>query len=98
MTHACGEIEYGLRMMCGKPTPVKRFITVLIVGEILTAVNIYFVASSIYNMGVHDAKKQFLEVRHIETLKLPKTENDSIKSIKNYELKIKSNEYKQSNR
>ncbi|GAB6013637.1 TraL conjugative transposon family protein, partial [Viscerimonas tarda] len=77
---------------------MKRFMMVLIIGGALAVANIYFVVSSIYNMGVSDAKKQFLEVQHIETLKLQQSKKDSIKSIKNYELKIKSNEYEQSNR
>jgi hypothetical protein len=87
LTHACGEISYGLRMLCGKPTPMKRFITVLIIGGALAVANIYFVVSSIYNMGVSDAKNKFLELRHIETLELQQSKKDSIESIKNHELK-----------
>ena len=83
LSNAWDEIEYGLRLLCGKPTPMKRFITVLIIGGALAVANIYFVVSSIYNMGVSDAKKQFLEVQHIETLKMQQSKNDSIKSIKN---------------
>ncbi|GHS99070.1 hypothetical protein FACS189421_08820 [Bacteroidia bacterium] len=98
LINAWDEIEYLLRLLCGKPTPMKRFMMVLIIGGALAVANIYFVVSSIYNMGVSDAKKQFLEVQHIETLKLQQSKKDSIKSIKNYELKIKSNEYEQSNR
>jgi hypothetical protein len=82
LINAWDEIEYSLRLLCGKPTPMKRFITVLIIGGALAVANIYFVVSSIYNMGVSDAKKQFLEVQHIETLKLQQSKNDSIKSIK----------------
>ncbi|GHT11675.1 hypothetical protein FACS189426_13900 [Bacteroidia bacterium] len=98
LINAWDEIEYRLRLLCGRPTPMKRFMMVLIIGGALAVANIYFVVSSIYNMGVSDAKKQFLEVQHIETLKLQQSKKDSIKSIKNYELKIKSNEYEQSNR
>jgi ABC-type lipoprotein release transport system permease subunit len=93
LINAWYEIEYGLRLLCGKPTPMKRFIMVLIIGGTLAVANIYYVVSSIYNMGVHDAKKQFLEVQHIETLQLQQSKNDSIKSIKNYELRIKNKEY-----
>jgi ABC-type lipoprotein release transport system permease subunit len=78
LINAWYEIEYGLRLLCGKPTPMKRFIMVLIIGGTLVVVHIYYVVSSIYNMGVHDAKKQFLEVQHIETLKLQQSKNDSI--------------------
>jgi hypothetical protein len=90
LTNAWDEIGYRLRLLCGKPTPMKRFVIVLIIGGILTVVNIYFVVSSIYNMGVSDAKKQFLEVQHIETLKLQK---DSINILNQKEY-----EYEQSNR
>jgi hypothetical protein len=74
--------EYTFRRLCGRPTPLKRFITVLIIGGILAFVNIWFVVSSIYNMGKRDAEKEFLELQHIQTLEL-QHKNDSIKSIKN---------------
>jgi len=85
LTNAWDEVEYRLRLLCGKPTPMKRFIMVLVLGGALAVVHIYFVVSSIYNMGVCDAKNHFLKLQHIETLKLQQTKNDSIKSIKNKE-------------
>jgi hypothetical protein len=85
LINAWEEIEYRLQLLCGKPTPMKRFVMVLIIGGALAVANIYFVVSSIYNMGVSDAKKQFLEMQHIETLKLQQSKNDSINSIKNEE-------------
>jgi hypothetical protein len=90
LINAWDEIEYRLRLLCGKPTPMKRFMIVLIIGGALAVANIYFVVSSIYNIGVSDAKKQFLEVQHIETLKLQK---DSINILNQKEY-----EYEQSNR
>ncbi|MDR0873131.1 MAG: TraL conjugative transposon family protein [Prevotellaceae bacterium] len=90
LTNAWYEIKYRLRLLCGRPTPMKRFVTVLVIGGALAVANIYFVVSSIYNMGVSDAKKQFLEVRHIETLKLQK---DNINILNQTEY-----EYEQSNR
>jgi hypothetical protein len=86
LSAAWGEIVYGLKCLCGKPTPFKRFIAVVIVCGALALANIYLVVSSIYNMGKHDAEKQFLELQHIESLELP-LKNDSIK------LKVKSKEY-----
>ena len=64
------EVEYCLRLMCGKPTPMKRFIVVLIIGGALAVANIYFVVSSIYNIGKRDAEKEFLQLQHIETPEL----------------------------
>jgi hypothetical protein len=93
LINAWDEIEYRLRLLCGKPTPMKRFVIVLIIGGALAVVHIYFVVSSIYNMGVSDAKKQFIELQHIETLKLQQTKNDSINILNQKEY-----EYEQSNR
>ncbi|GHT41995.1 hypothetical protein FACS189437_09560 [Bacteroidia bacterium] len=92
LINAWDEIEYRLRLLCGKPTPMKRFVMVLIIGGALALANIYFVVSSIYNMGVNDAKKQFLEVQHIETLKLQQSKKDSINILNQKEY-----EYEQSN-
>jgi hypothetical protein len=82
LINAWYEIEYGLRLLCGKPTPMKRFIMVLIIGGTLAVVHIYYVVSSIYNMGVHDAKKEFMQLQHIEAIELQK-HNDTIQSIHN---------------
>jgi hypothetical protein len=85
------ELTYGIRRLCLCPSPAKRMVTVLILALVLGGLNIWFVVSSIYNMGKNDARKEFLELQHIESLELPQ-KNDSIKSIKNYELKIKNQE------
>jgi hypothetical protein len=87
---AWSETEYGLRCLCGRPSPMKRFIAVVVAGGMLTVVNLYFVASSIYNMGKRDAEKKFPELQHIEPVELPLSK-DSIHSIKNFKWeKIKS--------
>jgi ABC-type lipoprotein release transport system permease subunit len=72
LTNAWDEMQYALRLLCGKPTPLKRFIMVLIIGGALAVANIYLVVSSIYNIGKRDAEKEFLELQHIETLELQK--------------------------
>jgi hypothetical protein len=90
LTDAWGETAYGLRMLCGKPTPLKRLVMVLLIGGALAATNIYFVANSIYNMGKRDAEKKFLELQHIKPVELP-ISGDSIHSIKNFKWeKIKN--------
>jgi hypothetical protein len=84
------EIGYGLKCLCGRPSPMKRFIMVLAVGGVLAAANIYFVANSIYNMGKRDAERKFLELKHIEAVELPYSK-DSIHSSKNFKWeKIKN--------
>jgi hypothetical protein len=87
LTNAWDEIEYGLRLLCGRPSPMKRFIAVLVIGGALAAANLYFVVSSIYSIGKRDAEREFLRLQHIESLKL---QSDSINNSNS-----KSYEYKQ---
>ena len=54
-SNAWGEIEYSLRMLCGKPRPAKRLVMALIAVGTPAVVYIYFVVSSIYNMGVNSS-------------------------------------------
>ena len=60
-------ITYGLKDLCGRPSPMKRFIAVLIVGGVLAIVSIYTLVSSIYSIG-HDAKKEFIELQHLKNV------------------------------
>jgi hypothetical protein len=92
LTGAWDEITYGIRCACGKPSPLKRFIVILIICIALSVGYFYSIISSIYNMGKRDAEREFIEMQHIETLKL-QNGNDSVQSIMNYELRIKSEEY-----
>jgi hypothetical protein len=64
-----------LRHICGKPSPAKRLVTVLVLAVILGGTNIYFVVSSIYNIGKHDA--ELMQIEHIKQLELHHS-NDSI--------------------
>jgi hypothetical protein len=86
LSNAWDEIDYALRRLCGRPTPMKRFLTVLIIGSALAVANIYFVVSSIYSMGKHDAEIKFMELKHIESLKLQqKQDSINILNHKQYE-------------
>ena len=82
-------IDESLRRLCGKPTPLKRLIAVLIIGGALSIGYVYMLASSIYNMGKRDAERDFLELQHIEQVKM---ENGELR-MENGELKIKNREY-----
>jgi len=88
LTNVRDEIEYRLRQFCGKPSPMKRFVAVLVIGGILALANIYLLITSIYNIGKRDAEMEFIKRQHIN-------------SIKNYELEFKNQEneyeYEQSN-
>jgi hypothetical protein len=82
LSHIWGELTYGIRWLCLCPSPGKRLVTVLVLVAVFGGANIWFVASSIYNMGKRDAEKKFLELQHIEPLELQHPK-DSIHSIKN---------------
>jgi len=80
LTIAQDAVEYRLRLLCGRPTPVKRLITVLIIGMALMAANIWFVVSSIYNIGRGDAQTELMKMQHIEMLRL-QYQKDSVNHI-----------------
>jgi hypothetical protein len=76
----CDELCYGLRRLCGKPSPTKRLITVLALAVGLGGANIYLVVSSIYNIGKRDGQKEYMKIEHIKQLEL-KHSNDSINQL-----------------
>ena len=76
------EVEIKLKRLCGRPTPMKRLITVIIMCVVFATVNLWYVYNSIYNIGKNDAEKEFLKLRHIEGLPLPN--NDSINHLKQF--------------
>jgi hypothetical protein len=80
------ELTYGVRWLCLCPSPAKRLVTVSVLVVFFGGLNIWFVVSSIYNIGKSDAKKEFLELRHIQTLEL-QHKNDTINILnqKKYE-------------
>jgi len=53
-------------------------------GGTLSIFFIYTLVSSIYNIGVQDAKKEFMELQHIERLKL-QSESESINMLNQIE-------------
>lgn len=91
LRHIGEELTYGIRRLCLRPSPGVRLSIIVLLVVASGAANIWFVASSIYNMGVSDTKRQFLEVQHIETLKLQSVK-DSINIInqKKYEYEQES--------
>jgi hypothetical protein len=71
--------ESGLRTVCGKPSPVKRLIIVLVIGSVLSVVSVCTLVRAIYSIGKRDAELIYIE--HIRQLELK--HSDSINSIKN---------------
>jgi len=70
------EFTYCIRQICGKPTPLKRFVIVLVISGILSIAYIFTLISSIYNIGKRDGEKEFIELQHIKPLDM-QTRNDS---------------------
>lgn len=82
LVSAWDEITYGIRCFCGRPSPMKRFIVILIIGIALSVGYFYSIVSSIYNIGKRDAQKELMEIEHIKPLELPYKSNDSINLLK----------------
>lgn len=72
---AADELTYGIRSLCGKPTPLKRLVIVLAMCGILSIVFIYTTVTSIYSIARNDAEKEFFNQGHVRRLEL---KNDSI--------------------
>jgi hypothetical protein len=77
LTGVRDEVTYGIRCSLGRATPVKHFAILLIIGGTLSIAYIYTLVSSIYDIGKRDAEREFMELQHIESLKLQR-EQDSI--------------------
>jgi hypothetical protein len=93
--NSLSEIEYRLRRLCGRPTPAKRLVAVLIMCIVFAVANIWFVVSSIYSIGKKDAEKELIKLQHIETLELPVKQ---LKDKNNHnQLNNNEHEYEQSN-
>jgi hypothetical protein len=69
-------IEHRLKLLCGKPSPMKRFIIVVVISCTLSIAFLYTLVSSIYNIGKHDTE-QIMNIEHINRLEL-KNSSDSI--------------------
>jgi hypothetical protein len=73
-------VEIGknrLRTMCDRLSPQKRFVVVISSLIVFAMMAIYMAISSIYFL-----QRPELEIKHIEGLKLPRANNDSINTLK----------------
>ncbi len=66
-----------LRRMCGRITPGKRLVVILVMFFLFGGLSIYITVSSIYNIGKRDGQR--LQIEHIK--QLPLQGNDTINSI-----------------
>jgi len=87
---ATDEIIYSIRCLCGKPSPMKRFIMVMIAGSALGIASICILISSIYQIGHSNGQKEIPALNEIRQLHL---KNDSINLLKQklYEYEQQSN-------
>jgi hypothetical protein len=76
---ACDEITFGIRCLCGKPSPLKRFIIVAVAGTLMGIASCYILVSSVYRIGHANARKEIPELNVIRQLNL---KNDSINLLK----------------
>jgi hypothetical protein len=81
-----GELTYGVRWLCLRPSPGVRLLIIVLFIVASSAINIWFVTSSIYSAGKRDARKEFLEIEHAGKIEL-QHKNDSIKAVKRMEFK-----------
>jgi Tfp pilus assembly protein PilO len=79
LNDAAGEISFGLRSLCGRPSPLKRFIIVAIAGAIMGIASFGILVSSIYKIGYTNAKEEIPKANFIRQMQL---KNDSINHLK----------------
>ncbi|MDR0386137.1 MAG: TraL conjugative transposon family protein [Prevotellaceae bacterium] len=77
------DFNCALRAVCGRPSPIKRLVIVVIICGVLSGVSVSTLVRSVYNTGKRDAKAEMIHIEHIKQLEL-KHSSDSINSIKNY--------------
>lgn len=63
-----------LRRMCGRITPGKRLVVILVMFFLFGGLSIYITVASIYNIGKRDG--QHLQIEHIK--QIPLHDSDSI--------------------
>lgn len=67
-----------LRRLCGRITPEKRLVVVLVIFIFFGGMSIYITVSSIYNIGKRDGQQ--LQIEHLG--RLPMEAKDSINQLK----------------
>ena len=90
---AFAEIAFGIRCLCGRPSPMKRFIAVAIAGCVMGIVFFCILVSSVYKIGLSNGQKEIIpELNIMRQLNL---KNDSINLLKQ---QLNEYEHEQSNK
>lgn len=71
-------VDEKLRCLCGRITPEKRLVVVLVMFLFFGGMSIYITVSSIYNIGKRDGQQ--LQIEHLG--RLPMEAKDSINQLK----------------
>lgn len=71
-------VDEKLRRLCGRITPGKRLVVVLVMFLFFGGMSIYITVSSIYNIGKRDGQR--LQIEHLG--RLPMEAKDSINQLK----------------
>ena len=81
--------EDNLRRLCGRITPEKRLVVLLVMFVLFGASSLYIFASAIYEIGKYEGRR----IEHIEALPLKSPQNlrDSINQLNFYDNSGKQN-------
>lgn len=71
-------VDEKLHRLCGRITPEKRLVVVLVMFLFFGGMSIYITVSSIYNIGKRDGQQ--LQIEHLG--RLPMEAKDSINQLK----------------
>lgn len=71
-------VDEKFRRLCGRITPEKRLVVVLVMFVFFGGMSIYITVSSIYNIGKRDGQQ--LQIEHLG--RLPMEAKDSINQLK----------------
>jgi len=64
-----------LKQLCGRPSPAKRLISVLLVCVALAAANIYFLICAFSGVGKNNTGRELMKLEHIEPFELHRKES-----------------------
>ena len=77
--------DMKIRDLCGRITPEKRLVVVLVVFTLFAIASLYITFSGLYHIGRCEGEREYLQqIEHIKRLEL-KIKQDSINRLKTYE-------------
>lgn len=73
-------LDDGLRRMCGRLTPEKRVIAIVVMAVVFAVINFYMIFSAIYNIGREDARREIIEITPLSLPDMPPADTVSDKT------------------